>query len=76
MYATDGNLMMMSVLTYIAVVLVGQAVFAALCGAAWLVVAVAVKMWPSKLLATKTSEIDDLDDLEEFLNAEYANLSR
>lgn len=79
------TLNVMSVLTYIAVVLVGQAVFAAMCGVALLALAAAFRIWPSKLLreqtndspeSTRTSAIDHSDELEEFLNGEYAELSR
>lgn len=78
-------LKVMSVLTYIAVVLVGQAAFGAMCGVALLTLAAAFRIWPSKLLreqtgdsseSAKTSVIDHPDELEEFLSGEYADLSR
>ncbi len=75
-------LKVMSVLTYIAVVLVGQAAFAAMCGVALLTLAAAFRIWPSELLgddsseSAKTSAIDHPDELEEFLSREYADLSR
>ncbi|OBF66991.1 hypothetical protein A5753_05725 [Mycobacterium sp. 852002-51971_SCH5477799-a] len=75
----------MSVLTYLSIVLLGQAVFAAICGVSLSMLAAALRIWPSNLLRTqmkgaskvaKTSAIDHPDELAELLNEEYADLCR
>ena len=64
---------------------VGQAVFAAMCAVALLMVAAALRIWPSKLLRNQmnnspdsvaTSAIDHSDELEELLAKGYQGLSR
>lgn len=78
---STATIRVMTVQTYIEIVLVGQAVFAAICGGALLMVAAAFRIWPSKLLpkqmndspeSTKTSAVDHQDEPEEFLSGEYA----
>lgn len=82
---SPATLKMMSVLTYIAVVLLGQAVCAAMCGVALVTLAAAFRIWPSKLLreqmidsseGAKTSAIDHPNELEELSSRECTDLSR
>lgn len=75
--------------TVIAAVLLGQVIFAAMCGVAWLMLAAAFRIWPSKLLRDQIKGSPDSETIsatnrpdepkgepEEFLDGGYADLTR